>query len=129
MIGEITDSTNQALAFPIYGLCWPLGGIIGYAPGFAFSQLDIDHICPKYSPLLGGTFANPAAKWPQWFDNDLFTKYPYLLPCLIASSIAFIDVLFGLFFMEEVGLIHRSTKRLLTVDCVLDTPSQAEKAS
>lgn len=29
IIGEITDSTNQAIAFPIYGLCWPLGAIIG----------------------------------------------------------------------------------------------------
>ena len=31
VLGEITDSTNQATAFPLYGLCWPLGAIIGYA--------------------------------------------------------------------------------------------------
>lgn len=30
VLGELTDSTNQAVAFPIYGLCWPLGVIIGY---------------------------------------------------------------------------------------------------
>jgi hypothetical protein len=30
-IGEVTDSTNQTVAFPIFGLCWPLGSIIGYA--------------------------------------------------------------------------------------------------
>jgi MFS family permease len=30
VIAEITDHTNQATAFPIYGLCWPLGAIIGY---------------------------------------------------------------------------------------------------
>ena len=29
VLGEITDSTNQAIAFPLYGLCWPLGAIIG----------------------------------------------------------------------------------------------------
>lgn len=29
VLGEITDSSNQATAFPLYGLCWPLGGIIG----------------------------------------------------------------------------------------------------
>ena len=29
VLGEITDSTNQATAFPLYGLCWPLGAIIG----------------------------------------------------------------------------------------------------
>jgi hypothetical protein len=29
VLGELTDPTNQALAFPIYGLAWPLGSIIG----------------------------------------------------------------------------------------------------
>ena len=29
VLGEITDATNQAIAFPIYGLCWPLGAIVG----------------------------------------------------------------------------------------------------
>lgn len=32
VLGEITDSTNQMVAFPIYGLAWPIGSIIGYAP-------------------------------------------------------------------------------------------------
>jgi len=27
---EITDSSNQALAFPIFGLFWPIGAIVGY---------------------------------------------------------------------------------------------------
>ena len=31
VLGEITDASNQAIAYPIYGLCWPLGVIIGYA--------------------------------------------------------------------------------------------------
>jgi MFS family permease len=29
VLGEITDSTNQAIAFPIFGLAWPIGSIIG----------------------------------------------------------------------------------------------------
>jgi hypothetical protein len=29
VLGELTDSTNQAIAFPIYGLVWPVGAIIG----------------------------------------------------------------------------------------------------
>ncbi|KAK7693338.1 hypothetical protein QCA50_002906 [Cerrena zonata] len=37
VLGEITDSTNQAIAFPIYGLCWPFGAIVG--------------------PLIGGTLS------------------------------------------------------------------------
>jgi hypothetical protein len=30
VLGELTDSTNQDIAFPIYGLTWPVGTIIGY---------------------------------------------------------------------------------------------------
>lgn len=29
VIGEITDSSNQAFVLPIYGLTWPIGGILG----------------------------------------------------------------------------------------------------
>ena len=29
-LGELTDHTNQAIAFPIYGLAWPLGSTIGF---------------------------------------------------------------------------------------------------
>ncbi|EKM55532.1 uncharacterized protein PHACADRAFT_256226 [Phanerochaete carnosa HHB-10118-sp] len=81
VIGEITDHTNQAVAFPIYGLCWPLGAIIG--------------------PLLGGTFSNPATKWPGLFDTELFRNFPYLLPSLLAASIAFCGAVFGFFALEE----------------------------
>ena len=29
-LGELTNPSNQALAYPIYGLCCPLGVILGY---------------------------------------------------------------------------------------------------
>lgn len=29
VLGEITDASNQAVVFPIYGIIWPLGSIIG----------------------------------------------------------------------------------------------------
>lgn len=29
VLGEITDSTNQAIAFPVFALAWPFGSIIG----------------------------------------------------------------------------------------------------
>ncbi|THG99630.1 hypothetical protein EW026_g2730 [Hermanssonia centrifuga] len=81
IIGEITDSTNQATAFPIYGLCWPLGAIIG--------------------PLLGGTFSNPAVKYPRLFNTQLFRTYPYLLPSLTAALVAALGAIFGYFYLEE----------------------------
>ncbi|KAI1795984.1 MFS general substrate transporter [Ganoderma leucocontextum] len=80
VLGEITDSTNQAIAFPLYGLCWPLGSIIG--------------------PLMGGLLSNPATKF-AWFDTELFRRYPYLLPCLAAAVIAWAGCLYGYFYLGE----------------------------
>ncbi|KAI0689432.1 MFS general substrate transporter [Cytidiella melzeri] len=81
VIAEMTDHTNQATAFPIYSICWPLGAVIG--------------------PLLGGSFSNPAEKYPTWFDTYLFRTYPYLLPSMVAACIAIAGVIFGIFFLEE----------------------------
>ncbi|KAH8107026.1 MFS general substrate transporter [Cristinia sonorae] len=81
VLGEITDSTNQAIAFPIYGLCWPLGSIIG--------------------PLIGGTLSNAATKFPQYFDIEVFRLYPYLLPSLVAGAIALFGAIGGFFCLEE----------------------------
>ncbi|GJE90858.1 MFS general substrate transporter [Phanerochaete sordida] len=98
VIGEITDHTNQAVAFPIYGLCWPLGAIIG--------------------PLIGGTFANPADKWPQWFGNEFWRSYPYLLPAVMAASLAMCGAVFGFFALEET---HPS-KRRARADSLASSP-------
>ncbi|OSD01624.1 MFS general substrate transporter [Trametes coccinea BRFM310] len=81
VLGEITDSSNQAIAFPLYGLCWPLGAIIG--------------------PLMGGLLSNPAPKFPQWFDSPFFRHYPYFLPCFAAAIIAFAGSAYGYFYMQE----------------------------
>ncbi|KAI0336417.1 MFS general substrate transporter [Cubamyces sp. BRFM 1775] len=86
VLGEITDSTNQSIAFPLYGLCWPLGAIIGNV---------------YRSPLMGGLLSNPATKFPQWFDTELFRRYPYLLPCLAAAAIAFAGCTYGYFYLGE----------------------------
>lgn len=57
----------------------------------------------QYRPLLGGTFSNPADKYPSLFDTALFRTYPYLLPSLTAASIAVCGATFGLFYLEEVN--------------------------
>lgn len=69
VLGELTDATNQHIAFPLYGLFWPLGSILG--------------------PIIGGTLARPAEKYPAIFDTPLFRGYPYLLPCFTAGFLAF----------------------------------------
>ncbi|KAK7049264.1 hypothetical protein VNI00_005865 [Paramarasmius palmivorus] len=73
ILAEITDSTNQSVAFPIYGLFWPLGAILG--------------------PLLGGSLSNPAAKYPRLFADTIFNYHPYLLPCAVASALSLCGVL------------------------------------
>ncbi|KLO14164.1 MFS general substrate transporter [Schizopora paradoxa] len=81
VLGELTDSTNQAIAYPLYGLCWPLGVIVG--------------------PLIGGTFSNAAQKYPELFGNALFETFPYLLPCLVVASFIAISVVVGFFCLSE----------------------------
>ncbi|TFY82285.1 hypothetical protein EWM64_g1724 [Hericium alpestre] len=81
VLGELTDATNQAIAFPIYGLVWPLGAIVG--------------------PLIGGTFSNPASKFPILFDYVFLRNYPYFLPGFIAAITSTLGVIFGSIFLEE----------------------------
>ncbi|KAL5476730.1 hypothetical protein ACEPAI_2916 [Sanghuangporus weigelae] len=82
VVGEITDETNQAEAYPLTGLSWSLGCIIG--------------------PMIGGNFANPAKSFPNSFGAmQIFKDYPYLLPCLASAGITILSVLFGLIFMKE----------------------------
>jgi hypothetical protein len=56
------------------------------------------------SPTIGGTFSHPAEKFPGLFDIELFREYPYLLPGIIASSIAFLGSALAFFQLEEVRL-------------------------
>ncbi|KAF9458660.1 major facilitator superfamily domain-containing protein [Collybia nuda] len=81
VLGELTDSTNQAIAFPIYGLFWPLGSIIG--------------------PLIGGALSNPAIKYPKYYNNSFLRTYPYFLPCFIAAIFAFFGVFLACISLEE----------------------------
>ncbi|KAG2752160.1 MFS general substrate transporter [Suillus brevipes Sb2] len=91
VLGEITDSTNQMVALPIYGLTWPLGSIIG--------------------PLIGGTFSHPASKYPKIFGYQFLKDYPYFLPCFIAFVIAIIGVFLGFIFLEETLPSKRNGKK------------------
>lgn len=91
VLGEITDSTNQMVALPIYGLTWPIGSIIG--------------------PLIGGTFSHPASKYPEVLGYQFLKDYPYFLPCFIAFVIAIIGVFLGSIFLEETLPSKRNGKK------------------
>ncbi|KAH8117305.1 MFS general substrate transporter [Phellopilus nigrolimitatus] len=91
VLAELTNATNQALAYPIYGLCWPLGVIIG--------------------PLIGGTFSNAAQKYPKWFGTAIFEVFPYLLPCLVVAATTMISVCLGYFLLKETLPSKTRTKK------------------
>ncbi|KZV75763.1 MFS general substrate transporter [Peniophora sp. CONT] len=87
-LGELTDATNQAIAFPIYGLAWPLGSIIG--------------------PLIGGTFSDPAARFPTIFTGSFWQTYPYFLPGMLSACFSFMGITLGYFFLQETLPSKRS---------------------
>ncbi|KZT11407.1 MFS general substrate transporter [Laetiporus sulphureus 93-53] len=89
VLGEITDATNQAVAFPIYGLFWPLGAIIGL------------NLFSAHRPLLGGTFSRPAERFPSFFDYEFLRAYPYFLPCFVAGCLSLAGAALVYLFLEE----------------------------
>ena len=63
---ELTVKENRGRAFALFGWSWAVGMLLG--------------------PLLGGFLALPAESMP-WLRGSLFDTYPYLLPCVAATSI------------------------------------------
>ncbi|KAJ3048244.1 hypothetical protein HK097_010741 [Rhizophlyctis rosea] len=80
--GEITDGTNRAKAFSLFGFCMALGGIAG--------------------PIIGGFLANPAEQYPGVFGKSAFWKmYPYFLPCAVSALVSLAGFIFGYIYLEE----------------------------
>ncbi|KAG6832687.1 hypothetical protein H0H92_012259 [Tricholoma furcatifolium] len=99
VLGELTDSSNQALAFPIYALFWPLGAIVG--------------------PLIGGSLSDPAARHPgSIIDNGLTRAFPYLFPCLASALIGLVGVVLAYYFLDE----SLPNKRHMNIDSPSSTP-------
>ncbi|KAI9335685.1 major facilitator superfamily domain-containing protein [Obelidium mucronatum] len=91
VIGEITDSTNQAFGFSLIGIMWSVGTILG--------------------PIMGGCLANPVQQFPWLFGgNEFLTRNPYFLPCGVSAVVSLIGFVIGFFFMEETnGKLARAT--------------------
>ncbi|KAJ2398875.1 hypothetical protein GGI23_002985, partial [Coemansia sp. RSA 2559] len=68
IIAEISDDTNRARMMSMFPLLEHIGFMLGGA--------------------IGGLTVNPVKNYPWLFGNSvLFREYPYLLPCLVNSSI------------------------------------------
>jgi hypothetical protein len=82
VLAELTDSTNQASAYPIYGCIYPLGSTVG--------------------PLVGGFFSNMATKYPDYFGFDFLEEHPYFMPGIICALLASLGFILTYLFLEEV---------------------------
>ncbi|SJX64156.1 uncharacterized protein SRS1_14810 [Sporisorium reilianum f. sp. reilianum] len=83
-IRDITDETNEGRAYAQMGFCWGMGGIIG--------------------PILGGLLEHPVQKLPGLFGkSQLFSDYPYLLPCLVAAAFTAVGSFLTLFIGYDGG--------------------------
>ncbi|KAF7325895.1 Major facilitator superfamily MFS-1 [Mycena kentingensis (nom. inval.)] len=82
-VSSIADQTNEGRAYAILSFCWGLGGVTG--------------------AIVGGTFEEPALKWPQIFAGTVFELYPYLLPCGVAGSVTIFGSALGCFLSPDGG--------------------------
>ena len=85
-ISEITDETNQARGFAIFGVARGLGMVIG--------------------PIVGGFLCLPHEKYPEIFPKgSLFDQFPYLLPCVVGFVVAIAGTLLGFFVLQETNQV------------------------
>lgn len=81
-IGEMTDKTNRGRAFSYWESAYGLGSIIG--------------------PMFGGLLVNPVERFPYLFGSSLlFKRFPYLLPCIVSSTVSIIGAVIGFVYLEE----------------------------
>ncbi len=85
----------------VSSFCWGFGGVAGAIIGGS---------CTCCTPGLriitanGSLVESPVLKWPSVFTKDsLFGRFPYLLPCLIASSVTMIGAATCLFLGPDGG--------------------------
>ncbi|KAH6609264.1 hypothetical protein Trco_002610 [Trichoderma cornu-damae] len=92
MVAEmVTEKELQPRAFSIMPLVWSLGSVVG--------------------PAFGGFFAQPAKQFPDVFGNmELFKRFPYLLPNLLATVFFLISAASATLFLKETLANKREHK-------------------
>ncbi|KAI8343212.1 major facilitator superfamily domain-containing protein [Chlamydoabsidia padenii] len=92
MVSEITDSTNRAKAFSIFGFCWGIG-------------------------MIGGFLCKPAEHFPNVFGGiPFFIEYPYFLPCFVSSLGSLVGFVIGFMYLKESNPAVLSAKQQKETD-------------
>ncbi|KAF9480005.1 major facilitator superfamily multidrug-resistance, DHA1 sub-family [Pholiota conissans] len=82
MMAEMTDATNISKAYAYMPIAWSTGGTLG--------------------PIIGGSLARPAERFPSLFGNNEFLKeYPYFLPCAVPATFSLLAWLVTFLFLKE----------------------------
>jgi hypothetical protein len=89
-------------AFPLYGLCWLTGETLIMGQSLESGKLMAKRAGNILGNLLGGYTSHPVETYPAWFGGSRFlAKYPYFLPCGIASGLSVLGWIFAYFFLKE----------------------------
>ncbi|KAJ2644295.1 hypothetical protein GGF44_000706 [Coemansia sp. RSA 1694] len=106
-MAEIADDTNRSRMMALLPLTWNVGSMVGSG--------------------IGGVFSNPATQLPGLFGGSkLFIYFPYLLPCLIGSTVAAFGLITGLFNFKETLLRPTQSVQAESVNGTEGTPLLAQ---
>lgn len=78
---EISDDTNSAKGMSLYGAIGGFGRTIG--------------------PIIGAFLSSPAKNYPKLFQNTIFEKFPYALPCVIVAVNCLVILVIAIFNLPE----------------------------
>lgn len=70
-------------------------------------------------PLIGGTFANAATRYPKYFSWPVFVDHPYLPPCLISAVCTLLVMGLAYLLIEEVCVREKGVEITCADPCTL----------
>ncbi|KAF7986578.1 hypothetical protein HWV62_26336 [Athelia sp. TMB] len=80
---------------------------------FVFSLLPLMHAGGLIvGPFIGGTFADPARRFPRYFGASIWREYPYLLPTSISSMVMLCSFFLTLALFKETLPPFRDSPKL-----------------
>lgn len=101
MLSEISTKQTQARVFSFFSFAYNMGIFLGPLIG---NTSNFGSTIKAYHPL-GGGLERPAMKFPSTLGKlQFFHDYPYALPNMVVSALAFISALTTIFFVNEVYL-------------------------
>ncbi|KIJ40988.1 hypothetical protein M422DRAFT_172891 [Sphaerobolus stellatus SS14] len=84
IVTELTDKTNQVLAFQWHVVTIKFGQIIGLP--------------------LGGLLAHPEHHFTM-FHSEFWNNHPFALPCFVAGAYAIFSIILGYVYLPEVSML------------------------